>query len=428
MLPKNLCAALMCAASLCFVQADSFDEYGPPPPPPAPATPKLVCPQADFNWGAVLEGDVVEHAFEIRNEGGVPLFISDVKTTCGCTSSRFDRQIAPGSSGVVVIQLRTRGYSGSIKKTAQIVSNDQTVKMYTVSLSGAINPVVRFEPDRPALEGLRGETLATTVKIIRNVPEDIKIVSVKGMPASRIVHELVETKPGEEYELKLALPGGEKGVTATSYDRLTVLVQCGERNVETGLSLRIKLTETISAMPTYITFRAYELEAYQRNPASIKPMHEVILKSWQNKPFNVTALKLTARRFTATPAAQSQEIEPPIAATLEGNCAAGECKIRVEPIKFQDEESMGRPVRCELTITTDDPATSQIMIPVTVYFPMKSQPAVPLAPVVPPSRPPAQQPAGSPPVLFPRPSSTAAPQEPAAPRPISAPQAAPKAK
>jgi hypothetical protein len=253
MLPKIVCAGFICAASVLLAQAAALDEYGPPPPPPAPPIPKLVCQQADFNWGEVLEGDVLEHAFEILNQGGAPLLISEVKTTCGCTSSKFDREIAPGSAGVVVIQLRTRGYTGSVKKTAQIISNDPAAKQYTVSLNGAIRSVVRFDPDKPALEGLRGEPLATTVKIVRNVADDIKIVSVKGMPASRVTHELVETKPGEEFELKLSLDGSEKTVATSSYDRLTVLVKCGEKTIETGLSLRIKLADTITAMPTYIT-------------------------------------------------------------------------------------------------------------------------------------------------------------------------------
>ncbi len=413
--PKIACAGFMCAASLLLAQAAAVDEYGPPLPPPAAPLPVLVCQEPNFQWGEVLEGDMVEHAFEILNQGGAPLLISEVKTTCGCTSSKFDKEIAPGGKGVVVIQLRTRGYTGSVKKTAQIVSNDPAKKQFTVSLSGAIRPVVKFDPDKPALEGLRGEQLSTTIKILSNVPDEIKIVSVKGLPTSRVTHELVETKPGAEFGLKLSLNGSEKPAAVSAYDRLTVMVKCGDKTIETALPLRIKLVDTITAMPTYITFRAYELESYGKNPASIKPARDVILKSWRNKPFNVTALQVKARRFTATPAAQSQEIEPPIAAALAGDCATGECKVRVEAIAFQDEESLGRPVRCELTISTDDPATPQIVIPVTVYFPMKNQPATvlpaagPYAPRVPPANPQVQQP-GSPPILFPRPSTPAAPR------------------
>jgi hypothetical protein len=377
MLRKITCAGILSIAPLLFGQAAAEDVFGPPPPPPPPTLPVLYCAEPIFDWGELIEGDSAEHTYEIENKGGAPLLIENVKTTCGCTSSKFDKEIAPGAKGVVVLQLRTRGYGGSnVKKTATIVCNDPVNKQFGLTIGGAVKSVLKFDPERPALEGLRGQTLTTKVKLLCNIASDIKIISVKGQPASRVTTELVETKPGREWELALSLDTKDKPATVSAYDRLTIMVQIGDKTVETGVSLRIKLVDTITALPTYITFRAYELQAFTKNPATLKPSRTVVLKSWQNKPFKVTSLELKARRFSATPNDKGQEIPAPVAATLEGDSATGECKVKIDAIKFEDEESMGRPVRSELTIKTDDPGTPEILIPVTVYFPSKDQPVV----------------------------------------------------
>ncbi len=418
-------AGILCIASLLFGQAAGDDVYGPPPPPPPPAMPVLYSPAPTYDWGELLEGDVAEHTYEIYNKGGAPLLIENVKTTCGCTSSKFDKEIAPGGKGVVVLQMRTKGYAGSNpKKTATIVSNDPVNKQFTLTIGGAVRAAVKFDPERPALEGLRGQVLTTKVKIISNVPDKIKILSVKGQPASRITTTLVETKPGEEFELTLTLDAREKAAAVSSYDRLTIMVQIGDKTIETGLSIRIKLVDTITALPTYITFRAYELEAFLKNPATIKPSRTVVLKSWENKPFKVTQLELKARRYSAVPNDKGREIEPPVNATLEGDSATGECKVKIDAVKFQDDESMGRPVRSELTITTDDPGTPTIVIPITVYFSTKNPTTTPgvAGPVKKPAAPfelrpptPNEVPGAQPGGPMPTPAPVVPPQAPAAP-------------
>ena len=45
-----------------------------------PASPKLIVPETIYNFGEVHEGEKVRHHFIMKNKGGSPLEIIDVKT------------------------------------------------------------------------------------------------------------------------------------------------------------------------------------------------------------------------------------------------------------------------------------------------------------------------------------------------------------
>ena len=60
--------------------------------------PRLSIPSLEHSFGSVKAGTPLLHAFEIKNEGKVDLEIKSVSTSCGCTSSKYDKVIAPARS------------------------------------------------------------------------------------------------------------------------------------------------------------------------------------------------------------------------------------------------------------------------------------------------------------------------------------------
>ena len=72
-------AATLAIALLLAPALRAQDEGFGPPPPPVVAGPKLVLPETSFDWGSVLQGEVVEHAFTVRNEGTSLLQITQVQ-------------------------------------------------------------------------------------------------------------------------------------------------------------------------------------------------------------------------------------------------------------------------------------------------------------------------------------------------------------
>lgn len=85
---------------------------------------KITFEESVFEFGEITQGDRVEHTFNYTNTGTVPLIISNVKTTCGCTAPDWSREaLAPGESQVMTIKFNSAGKMGMQNKVITISSN-----------------------------------------------------------------------------------------------------------------------------------------------------------------------------------------------------------------------------------------------------------------------------------------------------------------
>ena len=80
--------------------------------------------KTEHDFGNVLQGEVVTCSFHFTNTGNVPLLISQVSTSCGCTVGDYPRDpIAPGKSGVIKATYDSKGHHGFQKRTLTVMSN-----------------------------------------------------------------------------------------------------------------------------------------------------------------------------------------------------------------------------------------------------------------------------------------------------------------
>lgn len=94
-----------------------------------------------FYFGNIKEeGGPATKDFPFVNKGRSPLLVEQVKTTCGCTVSSFDRDsIMPGDTGHVRITFDPRGRPGLFRKTATVLTNGSP-KSVTLTISGQVRP------------------------------------------------------------------------------------------------------------------------------------------------------------------------------------------------------------------------------------------------------------------------------------------------
>jgi hypothetical protein len=101
---------------------------------------KIVFATSSHNFGAITEGEVIKHVFTFKNVGTVPLVISDIQTSCGCTVPEWQRApIAVGASSEVRVQFNSEGKNGAQEKPIRVIANtlpNETVLM----LSGNVVP------------------------------------------------------------------------------------------------------------------------------------------------------------------------------------------------------------------------------------------------------------------------------------------------
>jgi hypothetical protein len=95
----------------------------------------MVTSELEHSFGSRKPGTPLKYTFQIRNEGKETLEIKSVAPSCGCTTSSYDKTIAPGKTGGITLAVeKTDGYSGDVTKTATVTTNDPDHQTFTLTL------------------------------------------------------------------------------------------------------------------------------------------------------------------------------------------------------------------------------------------------------------------------------------------------------
>ena len=115
------------------VQSSPTTPSDPPPsstttPPPAEKPdgplPLFQFEKEHHDFGAIKEGDVVEHVFNFTNDGDAPLIISNAQASCGCTIPEWPKEpIAIGKIGQIKVRFDSKGKPGNQNKTITLTAN-----------------------------------------------------------------------------------------------------------------------------------------------------------------------------------------------------------------------------------------------------------------------------------------------------------------
>jgi hypothetical protein len=104
---------------------------------------KIQFEEAEYNFGEVYEGEVVEHVFRFTNVGKAPLIINSARSTCGCTVPEWPKDpIPPGESGELSVRFNTKGKRN--RQTKPVTVNANT---YPASSKVFIKGFVHSEDD-----------------------------------------------------------------------------------------------------------------------------------------------------------------------------------------------------------------------------------------------------------------------------------------
>lgn len=80
--------------------------------------------EKSVDFGDIVQGAKVEHTFSLTNTGTVPLVISNVAATCGCTVPSWPKEpVAPGKSAEIKVSFNSAGKMGKQNSVVRIYSN-----------------------------------------------------------------------------------------------------------------------------------------------------------------------------------------------------------------------------------------------------------------------------------------------------------------
>jgi hypothetical protein len=114
---------------------------------PAPAPAAQPGNMAAFKWvetthdfGKIPQGKPVTHEFKFTNTGKVPLVLSSVQASCGCTTPDYSKEpIAPGKTGVIKATFNA-GAVGPFNKSVTVTANVEGGSTYLVLKGEVVAP------------------------------------------------------------------------------------------------------------------------------------------------------------------------------------------------------------------------------------------------------------------------------------------------
>jgi len=186
-------------------------EQTPSPPPAATAMtvptnalgPKIQFAEPVHDFGKIGAGETVKCDFVFTNGGDALLEISNVLTTCGCTTAGdWPRQLEPGKTGSIPIQFHATTFGGPVFKTVTVTSNDKEQPAVVLQIKGTIWKPVDAIPQFAVMYA-NAETVAdakATVRIVNNEEQPLTL-SAPECNNSLFTAELKTNQPGKEFEL-----------------------------------------------------------------------------------------------------------------------------------------------------------------------------------------------------------------------------------
>jgi mono/diheme cytochrome c family protein len=105
------------------------------------AKPRIVFDHKVYDFGVLLQGATVQHAYTVKNDGKAPLEIQSVNTSCGCTAALPDPKVLPrGATGRILVTYDSRGKIGEVNKLVRVRSNDPESPVVNLSIRGFVAP------------------------------------------------------------------------------------------------------------------------------------------------------------------------------------------------------------------------------------------------------------------------------------------------
>ena len=104
--------------------------------------PEITFEEQTYNFGTVIEGDIVKHTFVFTNTGKGTLVIGSVNGSCGCTIPKNwpKEPIKPGEKGQIDVVFNSENRVGIVRKSVDIKANTKPTSIQAFIEGTVVGP------------------------------------------------------------------------------------------------------------------------------------------------------------------------------------------------------------------------------------------------------------------------------------------------
>ena len=226
-----------------------------PEPPGHTSGPRIEFATDVFNFGKVSSGEVVRHDFVFTNVGDATLEIKEVRPGCGCTTAgTWDKQVEPGKTGTIPLQLNSANMGGAVTKSATVTCNDPGKPKVVLQITGTVWKPIEVTPTMAVFNvSDESETNVTkVVRIVNNLEEPLKLSDLKC--TNQVFRaELKTVRPDKEFELHITAVPPFPG---TSMRAPVTLKTSSEKMPTINVTAYLAVQPAVAVMPNQISLPA----------------------------------------------------------------------------------------------------------------------------------------------------------------------------
>ncbi len=165
-----------------------------------------------IDWGEV-GGGKLQHQLKLVNVGGDSLHIMEVKPSCGCTTTKIDKEVLkPGDTATVGVTMDVAGRKGEYIKHVNIMSSDTTTGgMRQVTLRAFVEQEIEADPGYFAVVNVKPGERGSASMTFRNVSDHAVTIQPPKAAAATLVDVSFDMKKPVTLQ-----PGDSLRVTASA--------------------------------------------------------------------------------------------------------------------------------------------------------------------------------------------------------------------
>lgn len=360
--------------------------------PPAVPPPHLRVEVVTHDFGRVLQGTPIEHAFTLHNDGPEPLVIREVVPDCGCTAAEFEPVLAPGAQQTVKLQLDTSRLLGRVRKAARIAFEGPAPdgpghSGLDVALTGIVDTLLAFEPAGTLrLRGLHSEPKSLTFDAVPGSPLTFTVRSLTAREGLVEVGQR-EIEPGRR--TRFVVHAGRHAEPRVAQEVLSARVETSDGVThEVSIPLLIEDLGPILVEPRpSIIFRPSDTASLQLG--GTPPVAGVVLRATHESiRFAVTEVQLADAPEGLFEARWRDEGESPSGSPSGSpgespGGSAGESRVQAVQIEIRVLRALApQTVRSRVLVFTDRP--DQRVVEIALYAQFAEPAALTPAPEAPP--------------------------------------------
>jgi hypothetical protein len=256
-----------------------------PVPARAADQPHVVIDDPVHDFGAVEQGEVVEHHFRLRNTGSTPLRVDHVKGTCACTVGvATGEAISPGDSTSVVVRLDTARLAGRTTKAVTVYTDDPAEPTALLTLTGEVLTDLVVTPTPLYLGHVRrGAVVRRALAVVAGRPgATARVQSVETTnPHLRAWIDTSGDDPGQKVEVEL-----DANMPLGRFNGDLVLHTTSDRQRVLTVQILGTIEGDLAVLPPQVTFTLAQGE-----PA---PARDVFIRNRGDRPVAVTRVTVPA--------------------------------------------------------------------------------------------------------------------------------------